>query len=176
MKGKEFGGTDPGDNCAALLDRARKPLNHFVHDGVVREFDFRQYLFSRQAQVLSTQTTASCLLYLLPLFFSFLDESGYVVRSLNTTSLMITAPFQCESSSRIGCKRSRIHHDIFKNSYSTRGTIILVHRSFSCNSSICCAFLLEGILTHETCVCEILNLVVTITALLLIHLSFEYTL
>lgn len=53
VKGKEFGGTDPGDNYAALLDGTRKPFTQFVHDGVVQEFDFRQYLFSRQAQVLN---------------------------------------------------------------------------------------------------------------------------
>jgi len=52
VKGKEFGGTDPGDNYASLLDGTRKPFTQFVHDGVVQEFDFRQYLFSRQAQLL----------------------------------------------------------------------------------------------------------------------------
>ena len=51
VKGKEFGGTDPGDNYASLLDGTRKPFTQFVHDGIVQEFDFRQYLFSRQAQV-----------------------------------------------------------------------------------------------------------------------------
>ena len=47
-----FGGLDPGDDCAALLDGTRKPVNQFAADGTVREFDFRQYLFSRQASVL----------------------------------------------------------------------------------------------------------------------------
>ena len=47
-----FGGLDPGDDCAALLDVTRKPVNQFAADGAVREFDFRQYLFSRQALVL----------------------------------------------------------------------------------------------------------------------------
>jgi hypothetical protein len=51
VKAKEFGGTDIGDDRAALLEGLRKPFSQFVHDGVVREFDFRQYLFSRQAQV-----------------------------------------------------------------------------------------------------------------------------
>lgn len=51
VKAKEFGGTDKGDDRAALLEGLRKPFSQFVHDGVVREFDFRQYLFSRQAQV-----------------------------------------------------------------------------------------------------------------------------
>ncbi|CAK9206283.1 unnamed protein product [Sphagnum troendelagicum] len=52
VKAKEFGGTDIGDDRAALLEGLRKPFSQFVHDGVVREFDFRQYLFSRQAQLL----------------------------------------------------------------------------------------------------------------------------
>lgn len=47
-----FGGLDAGDDRAALLDVTRKPLNQFAADGTVREFDFRQYLFSRQALVL----------------------------------------------------------------------------------------------------------------------------
>lgn len=46
-----FGGLDAGDDCAALLDGTRKPVNQFTADGTVREFDFRQYLFSRQASV-----------------------------------------------------------------------------------------------------------------------------
>lgn len=47
----EFGGLDAGDDCAALLDGTRKSVNQFAADGAVREFDFRQYLFSRQASV-----------------------------------------------------------------------------------------------------------------------------
>jgi hypothetical protein len=47
-----FGGLDAGDDCAALLDGTRKPVSQFAADGTVREFDFRQYLFSRQASVL----------------------------------------------------------------------------------------------------------------------------
>lgn len=46
-----FGGLDPGDDTAALLDVARKPVSQFASDGTVREFDFRQYLFARQALV-----------------------------------------------------------------------------------------------------------------------------
>uniref|UniRef100_A0A7I4FIM0 Trafficking protein particle complex subunit 11 domain-containing protein n=1 Tax=Physcomitrium patens TaxID=3218 RepID=A0A7I4FIM0_PHYPA len=48
----EFGGLDAGDDCAALLDGTRKSVNQFAADGAVREFDFRQYLFSRQASLL----------------------------------------------------------------------------------------------------------------------------
>lgn len=59
VKGKEFGGTDPGDNYASLLDGTRKPFTQFVHDGVVQEFDFRQYLFSRQAQVFNSIISVS---------------------------------------------------------------------------------------------------------------------
>ncbi|KAG0578331.1 hypothetical protein KC19_4G014800 [Ceratodon purpureus] len=47
-----FGGLDAGDDCAALLDGTRKPVSQFAADGTVREFDFRQYLFSRQASLL----------------------------------------------------------------------------------------------------------------------------
>jgi hypothetical protein len=47
-----FGGLDPGDDTAALLDVARKPVGQFASDGTVREFDFRQYLFARQALLL----------------------------------------------------------------------------------------------------------------------------
>lgn len=50
-----FGGLDAGDDCAALLDVTRKPVNQFAADGTVREFDFRQYLFARQASVLVFQ-------------------------------------------------------------------------------------------------------------------------
>lgn len=50
-KTKEFGGLDTGDDRAALLDSFRKPFDQFALGESVREFDFRQYLFSRQAQV-----------------------------------------------------------------------------------------------------------------------------
>eukprot|EP00250_Pteridium_aquilinum_P033255 c5370_g1_i1 orf=281-4273(+) len=51
-KQRRFGGQDPGDDSAALLDFNRKPLNQLIEDDTFREFDFRQYLFARQAQLL----------------------------------------------------------------------------------------------------------------------------
>lgn len=55
-----FGGLDPGDDNAALLDVARKPVSQFASDGTVREFDFRQYLFARQALVRKLSLFLSC--------------------------------------------------------------------------------------------------------------------
>ncbi|MCO5582966.1 hypothetical protein L7F22_036870 [Adiantum nelumboides] len=51
-KQRRFGGQDPGDDTAALLDSHRKPLNQLIEDDTFREFDFRQYLFARQAELL----------------------------------------------------------------------------------------------------------------------------
>ncbi|CAM6089694.1 unnamed protein product [Calypogeia fissa] len=51
-KAKEFGGMDLGDEKAAILDSTRKPLPQFLLEESVREFDFRQYLFARQALLL----------------------------------------------------------------------------------------------------------------------------
>lgn len=51
-KQKRFGGQDPGDDSAALLDSHRKPLNQLIEEDTFREFDFRQYLFARQAELL----------------------------------------------------------------------------------------------------------------------------
>jgi hypothetical protein len=55
-KAKDFGGTDPGDERAAILDASRKPLIQFLLEDSVKEFDFRQYLFARQALVLFLQS------------------------------------------------------------------------------------------------------------------------
>ncbi|KAL3695593.1 hypothetical protein R1sor_009669 [Riccia sorocarpa] len=52
MKYREFGGTDPGDERAAILDASRKPFAQFQLDDAVKEFDFRQYLFARQSVLL----------------------------------------------------------------------------------------------------------------------------
>lgn len=52
MKQRDFGGHDLGDDSAALLDSYRKPLSQIVEEDTFREFDFRQYLFARQAQLL----------------------------------------------------------------------------------------------------------------------------
>lgn len=49
---REFGGSDPGDDRAALLHRDRKPFRKFVLEDSVKEFDYRQYVFSRQATLL----------------------------------------------------------------------------------------------------------------------------
>ncbi|KAF9590459.1 hypothetical protein IFM89_035336 [Coptis chinensis] len=52
LKRKEFGGLDHGDDQAALLKPAYKPLSHIVQDDSFREFEFRQYLFSCQSKLL----------------------------------------------------------------------------------------------------------------------------
>ncbi|KAI5076400.1 hypothetical protein GOP47_0008465 [Adiantum capillus-veneris] len=51
-KQRKFGGQDPGDDSAAFLDSHRRPLNQLIEDDTFREFDFRQYLFARQAELL----------------------------------------------------------------------------------------------------------------------------
>lgn len=60
VKISEIGGLDPGDDSAALLAGSRKPFSQFAHDDTVREFDFRQYLFSRQAEVF-TMCSSPCI-------------------------------------------------------------------------------------------------------------------
>eukprot|EP01018_Ginkgo_biloba_P022070 Gb_23994 [translate_table: standard] len=52
IKQKEFGGLDHGDDRAALLEAGRKSLSQIVQDDTLKEFDFRQYLFARQSQLL----------------------------------------------------------------------------------------------------------------------------
>ncbi|BBN01122.1 trafficking protein particle complex subunit 10 [Marchantia polymorpha subsp. ruderalis] len=52
MKAREFGGTDAGDERSAILDASRKPFAQFQLEDAVKEFDFRQYLFARQAVLL----------------------------------------------------------------------------------------------------------------------------
>ncbi|GAA0139844.1 hypothetical protein LIER_01313 [Lithospermum erythrorhizon] len=54
MAGKKrtFGGTDHGDDQAALLNPGKKPLLQIVQDDSFREFEFRQYLFACQAKLL----------------------------------------------------------------------------------------------------------------------------
>lgn len=51
-RGKDFGGLDHGDDQAALLKLEGKPLTQIVVDDSFREFDFRQYLFACQANLL----------------------------------------------------------------------------------------------------------------------------
>ncbi|CAO2836054.1 unnamed protein product [Amaranthus hypochondriacus] len=51
-KRREFGGIDPGDDQAALLNPGIKPLAQIVQDDSFREFEFRQYLFACQAKLL----------------------------------------------------------------------------------------------------------------------------
>lgn len=52
IKLKEFGAVDQGDDQAALLEPGRKSLSQIAQDDTLREFDFRQYLFARQSQLL----------------------------------------------------------------------------------------------------------------------------
>ncbi|GAB4846333.1 hypothetical protein Ancab_025339 [Ancistrocladus abbreviatus] len=51
-KQRDFGGTERGDDQAALLNPANKPLTQIVQDDSFREFEFRQYLFACQAKLL----------------------------------------------------------------------------------------------------------------------------
>lgn len=50
-KHRDFGGTEAGDDQAALL-KPGKPLTSIVQDDSFREFEFRQYLFASQAKLL----------------------------------------------------------------------------------------------------------------------------
>ncbi|KAL4184248.1 hypothetical protein AMTRI_Chr10g100 [Amborella trichopoda] len=52
VKHKDFGGLDNGDDRAAFLNHAYKPLSQFVLDDTFREFEFRQYLFACQSKLL----------------------------------------------------------------------------------------------------------------------------
>ncbi|KAJ7527532.1 hypothetical protein O6H91_16G059700 [Diphasiastrum complanatum] len=52
VKKKDFGGMDPGDARAALLEPSRKSFKQFAQDDSFKEFDFCQYLFARQAMLL----------------------------------------------------------------------------------------------------------------------------
>ncbi|PWA72372.1 trafficking protein particle complex II-specific subunit 130 [Artemisia annua] len=49
---KDFGGMDHGDDQSAMLKAGNKQLTQIVHDSSFREFEFRQYLFARQAKLL----------------------------------------------------------------------------------------------------------------------------
>lgn len=51
-KQKDFGGTDRGDDQAALLNPGNKPLTQIIQDDSFREFEFRQYLFACQTKLL----------------------------------------------------------------------------------------------------------------------------
>ncbi|XP_065862152.1 trafficking protein particle complex II-specific subunit 130 homolog [Euphorbia lathyris] len=51
-KQRDFGGTDHGDDQAALLNSGSKPLTQIVQDDSFKEFDFRQYLFACQSKLL----------------------------------------------------------------------------------------------------------------------------
>ncbi|KAK4255757.1 hypothetical protein QN277_008712 [Acacia crassicarpa] len=51
-KKRDFGGVDQGDDQAALMNPGNKALTQIVLDDSFREFEFRQYLFACQAQLL----------------------------------------------------------------------------------------------------------------------------
>ncbi|EPS62402.1 hypothetical protein M569_12386, partial [Genlisea aurea] len=51
-KKRDFGGLDPGDEVAMLLDPGKKALIHIIQDDSFREYEFRQYLFACQAKLL----------------------------------------------------------------------------------------------------------------------------
>lgn len=58
-KQRDFGGTDHGDDQAALLNPGNKALAQIVQEDSFREFEFRQYLFACQSKVCPTQSTQS---------------------------------------------------------------------------------------------------------------------
>ncbi|KAJ3010784.1 hypothetical protein HKX48_007205 [Thoreauomyces humboldtii] len=48
----KFGGTDPEDDSADILNLKRKPYRNMIMQNTVSIFDFRVYLFARQCQLL----------------------------------------------------------------------------------------------------------------------------
>ncbi|GAU32716.1 hypothetical protein TSUD_101370 [Trifolium subterraneum] len=51
-KQRDFGGADHGDDQAAIINPGNKALTQIVQEDSFREFEFRQYLFSRQSKLL----------------------------------------------------------------------------------------------------------------------------
>ena len=49
---KDFGGMEHGDDQSAMLKAGNKQLTQIVQDTSFREFEFRQFLFARQAKVI----------------------------------------------------------------------------------------------------------------------------
>jgi len=56
-KQRDFGGADPGDDQAALVNPINKPLTQMVQEDSFREFEFRQYLFACQSKVCPAPST-----------------------------------------------------------------------------------------------------------------------
>ncbi|RUS22450.1 LOW QUALITY PROTEIN: hypothetical protein BC937DRAFT_89085 [Endogone sp. FLAS-F59071] len=48
-----FGGVDPGDDSANVLDFRKKPYRELITQNTISVFDFRSYLFARQCRMLS---------------------------------------------------------------------------------------------------------------------------
>lgn len=48
---------DHGDDQSAMLKAGNKQLTQIVQDSSFREFEFRQYLFARQAKVIQDNAT-----------------------------------------------------------------------------------------------------------------------
>lgn len=46
-----FGGTEKGDDSGSVLDFNKKNYRMKIATSTITEFDFRQYLFSRQCKV-----------------------------------------------------------------------------------------------------------------------------
>lgn len=49
---ENFGGMDPGDDSADLLNASKKPYRDLIMQNNITVFDFRTYLFGRQCQLL----------------------------------------------------------------------------------------------------------------------------
>lgn len=50
-KFEKFMSNDIGDDSASVLDWQKKPYRDMIYQNSISEFDFRQYLFARQAKV-----------------------------------------------------------------------------------------------------------------------------
>jgi hypothetical protein len=50
-----FGGTEPGDDSANVMDFKKKPYRDLIMANDISMFDFRNYLFARQCQLLGRQ-------------------------------------------------------------------------------------------------------------------------
>jgi hypothetical protein len=51
MTFQDFGGSESGDDIAAVLDFRKKNYRERICLNKIAEFDFRQYLFARQSHV-----------------------------------------------------------------------------------------------------------------------------
>jgi hypothetical protein len=53
---RKFGALEPGDDSVSLLDTTSKKYRILIYENEITEFDFRRYLFARQAKVYKIAT------------------------------------------------------------------------------------------------------------------------